>query len=207
MQISSGWAKGLRLTVPEGLGTRPTSSKVRAAIANMIAPYVGDAMVLDVFAGSGALGLEAVSRGARGAVLVESGAAALKCLRANVAAMEARGSKQDLNKNMFTVVGRDAGEACGAAAPSGAAAFAASIVGRAGPYDVIAMDPPYDAAYAWFERLAPAFAAFAAPDATLVVETGAGDLARLQALAEPFPWVLVKERSYGDTMVTIWEAR
>src|SRR5262245_2809993 len=71
MRIIAGASKGRRLEAPSWDGLRPTSDKLRETLFNVIAARVPDAMVLDVFAGSGALGLEALSRGASRAVFIE----------------------------------------------------------------------------------------------------------------------------------------
>lgn len=82
--IGAGRLRGRRLAVPEGLVTRPTRSLVRQALFNMLGTRVRDAQVLDLYSGSGALGLEALSRGARRVVLVENDRRALVCLRRNL---------------------------------------------------------------------------------------------------------------------------
>jgi 16S rRNA (guanine966-N2)-methyltransferase len=87
-RIIAGAARGRRLHVPSGLGTRPTSDRAREGLFSSLLSLVDleDAPVLDLYAGSGALGLEALSRGAGTATLVEEDPAALRALRANVAA-------------------------------------------------------------------------------------------------------------------------
>ena len=89
MRIVAGRWGGRRLTTPKGLATRPTADRVREALFSILGDRVQDARVLDLFAGSGALGLEALSRGARSATFVESAPAALAALRANLAALGA----------------------------------------------------------------------------------------------------------------------
>ena len=91
MRLTGGLDRGRRLFVPRGSRTRPTAAKVREAIFNILGPPPGP--VLDLYAGSGALGLEALSRGATSAVFVERDGAALSALRRNLreAAVETRG--------------------------------------------------------------------------------------------------------------------
>jgi 16S rRNA (guanine966-N2)-methyltransferase len=91
MRLTGGLDRGRRLFVPRGSRTRPTASKVREAIFNILGPPPGP--VLDLYAGSGALGLEALSRGAASAVFVERDGNALSALRRNLreSGMEARG--------------------------------------------------------------------------------------------------------------------
>ncbi|MEI8063089.1 MAG: 16S rRNA (guanine(966)-N(2))-methyltransferase RsmD [Verrucomicrobiota bacterium] len=87
MRIITGTARGLPLAVPRGDATRPTSDRVREAIFSSLGARVANAAVLDLFAGTGALGLEAASRGARSVVFVECSKPALACLAKNIAAI------------------------------------------------------------------------------------------------------------------------
>jgi 16S rRNA (guanine966-N2)-methyltransferase len=88
-RIVSGAWRGRRLAVPQDAAVRPTAERVREAWLSILAPRLSGARVLDLFAGSGALGLEALSRGAAHATFVESRAASLTALRANVAMLDA----------------------------------------------------------------------------------------------------------------------
>ncbi|RMH40622.1 MAG: 16S rRNA (guanine(966)-N(2))-methyltransferase RsmD [Deltaproteobacteria bacterium] len=87
MRIIGGWARSRRLVAPAGTTTRPTSDRVREALFNILGPPPVGAAVLDLFAGAGGLGLEALSRGAATAVFVDTSRSAVKCLRANVDAL------------------------------------------------------------------------------------------------------------------------
>ena len=129
-RIVGGTWGGRRLVTPAGETTRPTAEKVRAALASSLYATGGldGARVLDLYAGSGALGLELVSRGASSAVFVEQDRAALTALRANIAALSAA---QPPDAAALTVI------------PGDVAAFAARSAG-AGPFDVVVADPPYD---------------------------------------------------------------
>lgn len=192
MQITSGWAKGMSLAVPTGLATRPTGAKVRAAILNALAPVLDGALVLDVFAGSGALGIEAVSRGARGAVFVEQAKAATACLRQNLVELERRALKQGFELPQLEVVPRSVDQAL------------TKLIGL-GPFDVICMDPPYAEAATWLSKLGGPLAAATTPEALLVLESGAGDWRAVAAAVTGFPWQIVREKHYGETTVTVWE--
>src|ERR1700742_3178042 len=97
MRIVAGAWRGRTLVAPSGTGTRPTADRVRQALFDMLMhaewggrSLIEGAVVLDVFAGTGALGLEALSRGAASAWFIEQDATALRALRANVAACEAK---------------------------------------------------------------------------------------------------------------------
>src|SRR5262245_22796072 len=87
MRIIAGRQRGRRIRAPEGLGTRPMLDRVREAMFATLMPWLLDANVLDLFAGSGSLGLEALSRGARSARMVERHAPTLALLRDNLAAL------------------------------------------------------------------------------------------------------------------------
>jgi 16S rRNA (guanine(966)-N(2))-methyltransferase RsmD len=189
MQISSGWARGMRLEVPAGAATRPTGAKVRAATLNILAPSLEDAVFLDLFAGSGAMGLEAMSRGARRAVFVEVAGAPLGCLKRNLAELARRAAAQSLPAPDAAVLAIDALQ------------HGARIAGH-GPFDLIFADPPYrDSAAAL--RLLPVLAAAATAAAVLAFETAAGDGPALAAGAGPC-WEVLKQKAYGDTMITIF---
>ena len=87
MRVVAGTFRGRRLVAPPGDATRPTSDRVREALFSVLGPQVHGARVLDLFAGSGALGIEALSRGAAAAVFVDRAPAAIKAIRANLSAL------------------------------------------------------------------------------------------------------------------------
>jgi 16S rRNA (guanine966-N2)-methyltransferase len=135
MRIVAGEWGGRRLVAPPGRGTRPTTDRVREAWMSAVDPYLDGARVLDLFAGSGALGLEALSRGAVHAVFVEQAPSALQSLRANLSALGA-GVRAE-------VVRGDAVK------------YVAGL--EAGAFDLAFADPPYAQGFA--RALAEAFAA------------------------------------------------
>ena len=143
MRIIAGSRKGHRIAAPKGEKTRPTSDFVREPAFNLIGP-VDDATVLDLFAGSGALGLEALSRGARHGVFVDSDREACHAINANLDSLDFRG----------TVLQQDAVRA---------------VTSERRTYDLILCDPPYD--YARLSALAPHLARILAPDGLLVYQT------------------------------------
>jgi 16S rRNA (guanine966-N2)-methyltransferase len=122
MRIVAGRWKGRRLVAPAGRTVRPTADRVREAWMSIVQPWLAEARVLDLFAGSGALGLEAVSRGAAQADLVESAAPSLRSIVANIAALDA-GQTVRVHRG-------DALKFAQALAPAA--------------YDVAFADPPYD---------------------------------------------------------------
>jgi 16S rRNA (guanine966-N2)-methyltransferase len=179
-RVVGGTWGGRRLVTPTGETTRPTAEKVRAALASSLYATGGldGARILDLYAGSGALGIELVSRGASSAVFVEQDRAALTALRANIAALGA--------STQLTVI------------PGDVAAFAARSAG-VGPFDVVVADPPYDLST---DALADVLtglhrAGLLAPHADLVIERG-----RKSGPPEwPAPLEGVRTKKYGDTLL------
>ena len=88
MRVIAGKYKSRRLIAPAGVATRPTSDRLRETLFNVVAPAVKDSVWLDLFAGTGAVGIEALSRGARAVYFVESSARAARTIRENLAALE-----------------------------------------------------------------------------------------------------------------------
>ena len=87
MRIIAGKYRSRRLIAPEGMETRPTSDRLRETLFNVVAPSVPDSVWLDLFAGSGAIGIEALSRGARTVYFIESGSRAARIIRQNLASL------------------------------------------------------------------------------------------------------------------------
>ena len=121
MRIVAGTFAGRDLTSPKDFRVRPTAEHVRAALLDLLAPDLPSARVLDLFAGSGALGLEAMSRGARSADFVEIRPSSLHALRANVAALRVRDRTRIFKRDALP--------------------FAAAL--SVDSYDIAFADPPY----------------------------------------------------------------
>jgi len=85
MRVIAGSAKRIQLKTLDGFDTRPTTDRIKETLFNMLTPYIGDSRFLDLFSGSGAIGIEALSRGAAEAFFVESNPAAIDCIRTNLA--------------------------------------------------------------------------------------------------------------------------
>jgi 16S rRNA (guanine966-N2)-methyltransferase len=145
VRVVAGDFKGRRLVAPRGAGTRPTADRVREALFSMLGD-VSDARVLDLYAGSGALGIEALSRGAESAVFVERDRAALAALERNLEATGARGEVRRQDVARF-------------------------LVRPEGTFDLVFCDPPYDGAPAIAEALAEALPAMTAQEARIVTES------------------------------------
>ncbi|HUR75282.1 MAG TPA: 16S rRNA (guanine(966)-N(2))-methyltransferase RsmD [Sporichthya sp.] len=188
-RIVGGTAGGRRLAVPPGRDTRPTSDRAREALFSAVEAIFGrdggtgglsGTRVLDLYAGSGAVGLEALSRGAVRAVLVESDAKAVRVLRENVAALALPGAQ---------VIARPVGVALAEAA--------------AEPFDLVFADPPYALPAADLAALLAGAGerGWIAPDAVVVVERATRD----PAWVWPAGLVADRNRRYGEA--TLWYAR
>jgi 16S rRNA (guanine966-N2)-methyltransferase len=147
MRIIAGTHRGARIAAPKGLATRPTGDRVREAAFNLIGPVDG-ATVLDLFAGSGAMGLEALSRGAAGVTFVESDRAACRTISENLEKLKLTGARVVCADAVWT------------------------LRQETRTYDLVLVDAPYEA---WAElepRLAEHLPRVLAPDGVVVVETG-----------------------------------
>lgn len=176
MRIIAGERKGHTIWAPKGLDTRPTSDRVRENVFNIVAPSVAGARVLDLYAGSGAMGLEALSRGAAAAVFVESDEEAIRAIRRN------------LDKLCFTGATLLRLDAVTALAHESAS-------GR--KYDLVLADPPY--AMTNYDALARYLPGVLAEDGLIVLESAAKAEPQLSGLA------VRSSRRYGSTRVTLFE--
>ena len=207
-RIVSGFAGSLALQVPK-IGTRPTSDRVREAMFSALEARdaVRGARVLDLYAGSGALGLEAASRGAASVTLVEKSAAAAAVCRRNAAAVTQ--ALQATRTDSRTTA--DARPMAGAQATADAEAILdarltvevrattaqAYLTGAAGPFDLVFIDPPYDITDAELLAVLTALVPRLAPDADVAVERSARDpRPTLPAGLTP-----ARTRTYGETAV------
>jgi 16S rRNA (guanine966-N2)-methyltransferase len=180
VRVIAGSARGRRLVVPSGTDVRPTKDMVREAVFSALASrgaLVVDG-VLDLYAGSGALGIEALSRGARAALFVEADAAAAGVITQNV---ETIGFS-----DRATVVRADVEH------------FLAGPPPRGAPFDLVFADPPYSTDDAEIGTLLAALVGSAdlAPGATVVLERPAGSV-----ITAPDPLPATWERTFGDTLV------
>jgi 16S rRNA (guanine966-N2)-methyltransferase len=177
MRVIAGTRKGHTLVAPRGTDTRPTSDRVRENIFNLVGPLDG-AKVLDLFAGSGALGIEALSRGAAIAVFVDSDRDAIRAIDRNLEKLRLTGARVVRGDAVFTL----AQEAMAGA-----------------KYDLVLVDPPYGMLDDIQPRLALHLPALLAPDGLVVVET--------DVRSEPeLPLPVRTSRKYGNTRVTVFEA-
>lgn len=176
-RIIAGRFGGRRLTTPEGRGTRPTSDRVREALFSRLdhLDVVEGAAVLDLFAGSGALGLEAVSRGATRAVLVDSDRRAIEACRRNVADLAVGASVQVRRQSVTTF-----------------------LAGTPETFDLVLLDPPYNETEQHLSHVLTALmAGWLAPDALVIVERDA----RSVEPAWPIGLIGTQRRNYGETVM------
>lgn len=178
MRVVAGQCRGRRLVTPDGKDTRPTTDRVREATFNALGSMgvIDGATVLDLFAGSGALGIEALSRGADHVTFVDHDRAAVAAIQANLDACglssRARVEKLDSHRAL--------------------AGFLASSAGQA--FDLVFLDPPY-VFDAWADLLSQVGGLSAD---TVMVESD-------RPVEVPPPWVVVRQKAYGTTLVTLLE--
>lgn len=183
-RIIAGAHGGRRLAAPPGATTRPTSDRVREAFFSALESLtdLSDARFADLFAGSGAVGLEALSRGAAYSLLVESDARAARAIRDNMVTLRVGAAARLVTGKVAQVV---------AAAPD------------AGPYDVVFADPPYAVTGAELTEIQELLLAngWLAPDAVVIVEraTRSGALTWVDGITAE------RSRRYGET--TLWYGR
>jgi len=135
MRIVAGQFRSRTLQAPAGLGTRPTSDRLRETLFNVLAPRIQGAAFLDLYAGSGAVGIEALSRGAASAVFVERASAALAALRANLASLGIAGGCRIHPGSAVSWLRKAEKQLAADAQP-----------GPAQGFDLVFLDPPYEAA-------------------------------------------------------------
>lgn len=182
MRIIAGTLKGRPIRTPDGRNTRPTSDRARESLFNVLAhadwaPGLEGARVIDAFAGSGALGFEAMSRGASFCLFVETDAAARGCIRDNVEAFQLFGNTR-IHRRSATDLGPK---------PAGVGA----------PFDLVFMDPPYAQGLVPLALVQLAEGQWLSPGALIVAETGSD---------EPTPaapgWDMLNDRIYGAARVS-----
>jgi 16S rRNA (guanine(966)-N(2))-methyltransferase RsmD len=174
VRVVAGAYGGRRLVAPPGDATRPTSDRVREALFSVLGASIDGARVLDLYAGSGALGIEALSRGAVAAVFVDRAQPAIDAIRANLDALGIEAVVRRMQARTALRTAAQRGEA----------------------YDLVFLDPPYKRAAELGRELSEALPAVLAPGARVVSESD-----RRDPLALELP--LTDERRYGDTVIRI----
>jgi 16S rRNA (guanine966-N2)-methyltransferase len=174
--VIAGTAKGRRLAGPDTRETRPLTDRAREAVFSAVAGLIPDAEVLDLYAGSGSIGIEALSRGALRVVFVETGREALQALRQNLAGLGFGG----------TVVARDVADFLRTAS---------------GHFDLIFFDPPWALGTAALTEQMSRADRLAADGAEMVVHRKASD----PTPEPPIGWRLLTTRRYGDSAIHRYE--
>jgi 16S rRNA (guanine966-N2)-methyltransferase len=178
MRVISGTAGGLRLSAPRLVAARPTTDRVKESVFGALGRTVTDAAVLDLYAGSGALGIEALSRGADRAVFVERSRRAVPVIRTNLRTTKLQDRARVQESSVHAFLGRLAREA---------------------PFDLVFVDPPYDVPTVEIERVLASLAepGWLVPGATVVLERSKTS----PPPTLPAGWTVRFERAYGDTLV------
>ena len=180
MRIIAGSAGGRRITAPKGHSTRPTAERVREALFSILGPPVQDARILDVFAGAGTLGLEALSRGAVRATFIDSGKPALRCLHDNCRSLGFEDSCEIVAGDALKVLRR--------------------LANGGSSYHWIFIDPPYATDLAARTLLILGEGSLCAASSTVVVEHD-----RRQPPADKVGCLVKKDcRRYGDTELSLY---
>ncbi|MGC2241043.1 MAG: 16S rRNA (guanine(966)-N(2))-methyltransferase RsmD [Acidimicrobiia bacterium] len=176
MRVISGLAKGRRLAAPSTETTRPVLDRVREAVFSMIGDWVVDAAVLDLYAGSGSFGIEALSRGAVSATFVENARVALDALRSNIDAVGLGGTIVSSPVADFLAVG-------------------------SATFDIVFIDPPWSISSQALSDDLTALDRFLEPKAEVVLSRRWGD----QTPTQPENWRVATDRRYGDTRILRYE--
>jgi 16S rRNA (guanine(966)-N(2))-methyltransferase RsmD len=176
MRVIAGALGGRRLKAPRGRVTRPTSDRVREGLFAMLGD-MRQASVLDLFAGTGALGIEALSRGASTAVFVEQDASAVRALTDNLRALRIEATETDVRRRDVLAALRSARRS-------------------EETYDLVFIDPPYGQALDWGPELTMVLPSLLRPAARVVVESDRRAPLDLDMEVE-------QERRYGDTSIRI----
>ncbi len=190
INITSGHLRGISLKTPAGLDTRPTRSRVRSAILNMIQFQLSQAAVLDLFAGSGAFGIEAISRGASSAHFMDRDFEAVKCLNENVSlihkhSLKDEGPRFETKIERLDILSLKRGH------------FQSQ-------YDIIFCDPPYDLSsdfIAMFQKFLPDILN---PQGLFIFESHVNDKEYLSKLPFKANLGIHKQKTYGISLISIW---
>lgn len=180
LRIIAGTWRGRILRAPKGRSVRPTLDRVREAVFSILGDRVAGARVLDLFAGSGAMALEALSRGAARAVLVEAEPRTFAVLRRNVESLGASSAE---------------------ALPLDYRAAARRLKARGSRFEVVFLDPPYGLGMAAAAAAEIDGAGLVSPGAAVVVE----EAARAPAGTFPGRWEAVLDRTYGQTRIVVFD--
>ncbi len=181
MRVIAGDLKGKKLFSVKGLSLRPTSDRVKEAIFDILQDKVVGKRVLDLFAGTGALGIEALSRGAEKAIFVEHNPHVLAALRRNIAECRLEKKTEILACDVFKGI--------------------KILASRGEVYDLIFIDPPYGRGLVKETLKNLSQTSLVASDGLIIAEHSSKE-----DLLIPLPWELVAHRHYGGTELSFWQS-
>ena len=180
-RVISGSARGTRLVTPRGNQTRPTGDKVKEAMFSILMPRLPADGFLDLYAGTGQIGLEAASRGSKFVVLVEKDESGLAAIRTNLEKTHLAGEVQLLPVDIETGL--------------------RSLLSKKSQFDLIFLDPPYQTALADFSRLGSLLAKLVRPDGLIILEHDS----REKPPAFVTNLQLVRSCQYGTAMLSFYQ--
>ena len=180
MRVTGGEFCGRALAVPRSGAIRPTQDRVRAALFNILAPEIAGADFLDLFAGSGAVGIEALSRGARRAVFIDHDRRHLEVARRNLASLRAEERAETVAADVYRWITSYSG----------------------GGFGVAFADPPY--ALGEEKGYGSVLAALAERGVVTPGGLFAAEMTAVQRADEPPGWSLLRDRVYGGTRLCVW---
>ena len=175
MRVITGIARGRRLSTPEGLDVRPTTDKVKEAVFSAVQFELEGAVVLDLFAGSGQMGIEALSRGASRAVFVDNSARSIECITDNLRETKLISQAEIISRDSFDYIRLTASS-----------------------FDIIILDPPYNCGH--IDRVLPLASQKLNAGGSIICEYESG----AQAPEAPDGLVVRKTYKYGKINVTIY---
>ena len=181
MRVIAGTARSMPLSAPKGKDTRPTTDRIKETLFNMLQPYVPDSVFIDMFSGTGAVGIEAVSRGARHAYFLENDSACIKCITSNIEFTKFTASSTVLKGDAVNNLG----------------------LIREEHADVVFADPPYDAGYEPAILSALGHMKYVDEDTIVIIEA---DLYRDFGFAPDHGFEIIKEKCY-KTNKHVWLRR
>ncbi|MEZ4742256.1 MAG: 16S rRNA (guanine(966)-N(2))-methyltransferase RsmD [Bdellovibrionota bacterium] len=188
MILNSGWCKGMKIKTPKGSITRPTGAKIREAFIDILQIEIRGAIFLDLFSGTGAVGLSAISRGAKGCLFVESDPHAYKALRENLQEASRRAEKQEILCQPLSAINKQVSKSW-------------LDIKKHTPIDIVWADPPYEQAEQWVSD--------SVKDLSQIITNG-GFFAlecskESNIVLSENEWLLKKERAFGKSKLLIWQ--
>jgi 16S rRNA G966 N2-methylase RsmD len=156
----------------------------------MLSPELDGSIFIDLFAGTGSVGLSALSRGAKGCIFVEKEPAAVKALTLNVAEAQRRADKQEIMVAPLTVLNGTVQSSY------------KRILGICSP-NIVWADPPYTLTTAWLKESATLLTTLVAPGGFFALESGTDDLGAIKL--DEDAWIMIRQRSFDDSTLTVWQ--